>query len=313
MREDLVGAFERYRAKSQLKLRSIDKSCLGWLPTCIHGLYCFPMLKLKTPRKTPKVDTGDDLFAEYAQRQLLDRPHLRWLYLWKRMEEAYRETEQVEYHKATMTEWNMHNPEIMPLMPLDGSISWTLVRDEKRYFDKHKLSFTDLRKRLFSAIDDTRLTLAPIFEAPSLRLTCLFRRALYHGQAIHEGLEQAQYCQHACEAALKSLPSVKLDPADQDFFRVTLTALLARAIAAQVKDNPYAEATARGVLETIDAATLKKLPLSDRWFYHKVATSLMGGTNKSLATRGRKLAAKDREAKVHDTITDAKALMRLMG
>ena len=313
MRQDLVDKFERSRAKSQLKARKIDPSHLGWLPTCIHGLYRFANLKVEPVPEPPKLNVTDDLFADYTQRQLIDQAHLRWLYLWKRMEEAYRECEQVEYRKAAMTHWNMHNPEVMPLMPWDGSISWTLIRDEKRYFYKHKLSFMDLSKRLLSSLDDSRLTLALIFAAPSLRLTCLFRRALYHGRALHEGTHQARFCQEACEAALKTLPSVKLGLADQDFFHVNLTALLARAIAAQVKDIPYADATARGVLETINAATLHNLPLKDRWFYHKVATSLIGGPHKSLATRGRKLALKDGHAKVYDTITDAKALIRLMG
>ena len=109
MREDLVGRFAQYRAKAQLKARKIDKPLMGWLPTCVYGLYDLPIFKGEPRSKMPKPPASDDLFTEDTQAQLIHQPHLRWLYLWKRMEEAYRETEQMEYRKAAMTEWNMHN------------------------------------------------------------------------------------------------------------------------------------------------------------------------------------------------------------
>ena len=150
-----------------------------------------------------------------------------------------------------------------------------------------------------------------IFDAPLLQFNGLFRRALYHGRALNER-GQPEACQKTCETAFSMLDTLRLKDNDRAMLKIALTAQLAAAIAAQDADRAYARATARGVIESVDIKALRSLPLKDRWFYHHVAAGLIGGTHKSLATRGCKMVLGQDLAKSRGPISDARMLLALL-
>ncbi len=314
MREDLVTRHEAYRAQAIALTVDCPVDGKDWLRLCALGLEgnTIPVTRIRTPQ--PKDVDDFDIVARDVRFHLQNNSHLRLFFLWKRMHEAYREVEEYEYGKASMAQPNGHYPEIMPLPPTDAWVANHVINGERLHIEKDQksgLKYSTLDYINFGATMDRRLAVGMIFDAPLLQFNGLFRRAFYHGQALHE-TGQAQACQETCEAALILLEKLHLKEARRNMLHVNLIAQLAASLGVQEKAKAYAKATARGVVEQVDLKALRALPLRERWFYHHVATGLIGGVHKSLATRGRKLAVTQDLPKSRGPVSDAHMLMALL-